>query len=446
MRCLVIGGDAAGMTAASQIRRRQPDWTITVLEKGRFVSYAACGMPYAISGEVGSSDELQVFPAERFRKERDIDVRIGWEATAIDVAAKTVRAAHADGEEELPYDRLLVATGARPIVPRWDGVDARGVVVLRNLEDLAELEAFLDDESPKRAVVVGAGYVGLEMAEALHRRGLSVTVVEKAGGVMGDLDPKLTELVRREMADHCDLRLDTTVSAFETEGGAVRAVTTDAGSLDADLAIVALGVRPHVALAEAAGIELGPTGAIAVDATQRTSAEDVWAAGDCAEATHRVTGLPTWIPLALTANRAGRVAGAQMAGGDDRFPGVVGSAVTRICELAIARTGLDPRAAEEAGIEVRTAEASTNDRAHYIEGHEPVWVKLVYRADDRRVIGALLAGHDRALGARCDTIATAITASMTVDEVADLDLTYAPPFSPVWGPVLRVATKASFQG
>ncbi len=445
MRCVIVGGDAAGMSAASQIRRQRPEWSITVLEKGRFTSYAACGIPYAVAGDVESIRDLEVFPAERFRQERRIDVRTSTEATAIDLGARTLRLAHEGGEETIGWDRLLLATGALPIVPPWPGRELQGVVVVRNLEDLARLTSLLE-QGPRRAVVVGGGYVGLEMAEALARRGLEVAVVERADGVMGGLDPHITELVQEEMAGRCDLRLSTTVTGFEGHGGVLRAVTTDAGPLEADLAVVALGVRPNVELARAAGISLGETGAVAVDAHQRTSAPDVFAAGDCAEALHRVTGRPAWVPLALTANRQGRVAGVCMADGDATFPGIVGSAVTRVCELAIARTGLDSAAAARAGIQTQSVEASGTDRAHYIRGHQAVWIKLVFRADDRRLVGALLAGRDAALGKRCDVLATAITAGMTVDDVADLDLCYAPPFAPVWDPILRAANKAAFAG
>ena len=444
MKCLIIGGDAAGMSAASQIRRRQPDWSITVVEKGRFTSYAACGIPYAIAGDVESDSDLEVFPAEKFRSERNIDVRVQCEALSVDTEAREVRVRGEGGEEVLSWDRLLIATGAIPIVPPWPGIDLEGVAVVRNLEDLARLEHLLTHDAPTRAVVVGAGYVGLEMAEALHRRGLAVTVLEKADGVMGGLDPKITALVREEMGSRCALRLETTVTGFEGEGGRLRAVTTDGGRFEADIAIVALGVRPNVALARDAGIAIGPTGAIAVDAHQRTSAPDVWAAGDCAESLHRVLGAPAFIPLALGANRAGRVAGVNMGGGESVFPGVVGSAVTRVCELAVARTGVTEAAALSAGIPATSVSATASDRAHYITGHQPVWIKLVFRSDDRRLIGALLAGRDRALGKRCDVLATAITAGMTVDEVADLDLTYAPPFAPVWDPILKAATRAVF--
>lgn len=441
-RCLIIGGDAAGMSAASQIRRRQPDWDVVVLERGRFVSYAACGIPYAIAGDAKRAD-LEVFPAERFRSERGIDLRTGWEVRDIDVHNRTVFAVHDDGEEHIAWDRLLIATGARAIRPDWPGSAFRGVVGVRNLEDLERITALMERD-PKKAVIVGAGYVGLEMAEAFHRRGLQVTVLERADGVMGGVDPKITELVQAEMGQRCDLRLGVTVQGFEGKGHDLTGVLTDQGTVPADIAIVALGVRPRVGLAERAGIALGVTGAIAVDDRQRTSAPDVFAAGDCAQARHLVSHEPAWIPLALTANRAGRVAGTVMAGGDAVFPGILGSAVTRICQLAVARTGLDEKAAKAAGIEVSAVAATASDRAHYIEGHQPVWVKLFFRTDDRRLVGALLAGRDAALGKRCDVLAVAITAGMTVDEVGDLDLTYAPPFAPVWDPILKAATKASF--
>ena len=444
MKCLIIGGDAAGMSAAMQIRRRQPDWAVTVLERGTFTSFAACGIPYLIAGDVRALDDLVVVSPEAFRRDRGVDVRTRWEAVGLDVATRTVTARTPNGDVELSYDRLLLATGAEPILPPWAGAHLEGVSALRNLTDAERLLRRL--HSPvRRVVIIGAGYVGLEMTEAFRRRDFDVTVVEKQAGVMGGAEVKVTDLVRSELGAHgVDLRLNTTVEGFEGTGGQLRAVATDRGAINADLALVSLGVRPCTSLARSAGIEVGPSGAIRVDDRQCTSADAVYAAGDCAEAWHRVLRQPAYVPLALGANRQGRVAGANMAGGTDRFPGVVGSAVSRVFDLALGRCGIDERAADGGGIAVRSAEATAGSRAHYMPDNDDVWVKILFREDDHRVVGATLAGHDQCLGKRCDILATAVTAGMTVQDVADLDLSYSPPFSPVWDPVLQVANKARF--
>lgn len=446
MNILILGGDAAGMSAASQVRRRRPGWPVTVLERGRYTSYAACGIPYYLAGDVPEMDDLVVVTPEEFRDKRGIDVRMGWEALAVDPDEMTVRARTAQGDEEtLVYDRLLLATGASPIMPPWQGAELEGVLPLRNLHDTERLEALLE-RGPRRAVLVGAGYIGLEMAEALCRRGLEVTVVEKLAGVMGGVVGEVTRQVVAEMEAHgIAVRLETEVRGFSGRDGRLAAVLTDRGEIPAELAVVSLGVRPNSALAREAGIELGAGGAVAVDRHQRTSAPEVFAAGDCAEAFHRVLDKPAYVPLALTANRQGRVAGANMSGGDERFPGIVGSAVTRVFDLTLARTGIDERTADAEGIPHRAVSATASSKAHYFPGHAPLWVKLLFRADDHRLLGGWLVGKDESAGKRCDVLATALSAGMTVQEVADLDLSYAPPFAPVWDPVLQAANKARFQ-
>ena len=445
MRCVVIGGDAAGMSAASQIRRAQPDWDLVVLEKGDFTSYAACGIPYLIAGDIPTLDDLVVVSPEEFRAKRNIDVRTGWTAVSIDPQAHKINVSTSAGDKELDYDRLLIATGAEPIIPRWPGVSLDGVVSLRTLTDASQILEQLGQRPMTNVVIIGGGYVGLEMAEAFGRRGLPVTVVEKQAAVMGGTEERVNTMVSQELSDHdVDLRLSTTVQGFEGENGRLCRVVTDAGILDADLALISLGVRPRTALAAKAGIELGAGNAIRVNERQETNVKNIWAAGDCAEAYHRVLNKPVYVPLALGANRQGRVAGINMAGGDDRFPGILGSAVTRIFDLAIGRTGVDQNVAGAEGVAVATVEAKAPSRAHYMPGHGAVWVKIIYRTDDLRVIGGWLCGYDACLGKRTDIIATAIAARMTILELSDLDLSYAPPFAPVWDPVIQAANKARF--
>ena len=431
---VIIGGDAAGMSAAGQIRRRQPDWTVRVLEKGHYTSYGACGIPYYFAGDVKEIDDLVVVSPEEFRTKRGIDVRTGWEAVAVDTAAKTVSArSESSAEESLAYDRLLIASGASAIVPPWPGIDLEAVVPLRNLADTRRVEQLLAGQ-PKRCVIVGGGYIGLEMAEAFARRGLAVTLVEKLGGLMGGVCPKVTELAGRELAAQgIELRLSTTVQGFSGSDGRLTVVETDQGAIECDLALIALGVRPNSRFAEQAGIPLGAGGAIAVDDHQRTGVADVYAAGDCAEAFHLVLGKPTYIPLALTANRQGRVAGANMAGGYERFPGIVGSAVTRVFDLTIARVGIDEETARREGIPYRAVETTAPSKAHYFVRHMPLWVQLLFRTDNRRVIGGWLVGKDESAGKRGDILATAITAGMTVEQVSDRS-TPTPAPSRCWSP------------
>lgn len=434
------------MSAAVQVRRRQPDWEVVVLERGQYTSYASCGIPYWLAGDVDQFEDLQVVTPDEFRSKRGIDVRTGREVIRIDTVGHSVAVRDLSGAESLiEWDRLLIATGAAAIVPPWEGIELEGISTLKNLVDASYVDTLLQRD-PRRCVVIGGGYIGLEAAEAFRRRGLEVTVVEKLAGVMGGAEEKITDLVRDEMNRHnVSLKLETTVEGFKGREGRLTAVSTDAGDIGAEIAIIALGVRPESALAGEAGMALGASGAIAVDDQQRTSAPDVFAAGDCAEAFHRVLEKPAWIPLALTANRAGRVAGATLCGEEDRFPGIVGSAVTRVFELTIARTGIDEATATREEIATVSTEVTAPNRAHYFQPHEPLWVKLIHRPDNGRLLGAWLAGRDPSAGKRADVLATAITAGMTVTDVADLDLTYAPPFAPVWDPILQAANRARFK-
>jgi NADPH-dependent 2,4-dienoyl-CoA reductase/sulfur reductase-like enzyme len=434
------------MSAASQIKRRQPDWELIVLEKSQFTSYAACGIPYYLAGDIEKLDDLVVVSPQDFRDKRGIDVRTGCEAVAIDAEEKTVTArSESDSLQAFSYDRLLIATGAHPIAPEWPGSNLESVTAVRNLNDARHLDSLLT-RHPQRCVVVGAGYVGLEMAEALRRRQLEVTVVEKLAGVMGGADARITELVREEMRrQDIQMYLETTVKGFSGSAGRLTAVDTEKGPLPADLAVVALGVRPNVSLALDAGIAVGASGAIRVDIFQRTEIPEIFAAGDCCEAHHVVLGRPVYVPLALTANRQGRVAGANMAGDEVRFPGILGSAVTRFFDLTLARTGIDEDTARAEGIVYATVEVKAPSKAHYFPGHESVWVKLVFRTDNHKLLGAWLVGRDASAGKRADVLATAISAGMSIEQIADLDLTYAPPYAPVWDPVLQAANRARFR-
>jgi len=436
---VVIGGDAAGMSAASKARRAAPELDIVVFEKGDWVSYAACGMPYYIKGDVPALEDLVQITPEQFRTERDIDVRLHHEVTAIDPAAKTVTVA-ADGDTfEQRYGQLLIATGAHAVEPPFEGLDREGVFTVHRMDDAAALDEFIETTAPDTAAIVGGGYVGIEMAEALAARDLDIHLFEMLPHV---LDP-FGEAVATVVEDHLeavgvDLHLDTAVAGFQGDDRVTGVELDDGATVDADLVIVGVGAAPNVALASAAGIDVGPTGAIATDEYGRTSASDVFAAGDCAEATNVVTGAPDHVPLALTANRAGRAIGQTVTGTPTAVGEIAGTAIVKAFEVGAARTGvLDDDVAREAGFDPVRVEITAPTRAHYYPGAEELTVTLVADRDSGRVLGASLVGRDGVK--RVDTVATALHAGLSVTELQNLDLAYAPPFSPVWDPVATAA-------
>ncbi|MGC5329966.1 FAD-dependent oxidoreductase [Micromonospora sp. DT62] len=447
-RLIVIGGDAAGMAAASQARRRRDrgDLEIVAFERGHFTSYSACGIPYWISGLVPERDQLIARDPETFREKFDIDVRLRHEVTAIDLDRREVTARDLDGGGEVRerFDTLMYATGAVPKKPGWAETDAGGVFGMQTLDDGAALRDWLDAEPrPRRAVVIGGGYIGVEMAEALIQRGLTVTLVEQAEQPMATVDPDMAELVTDAMRSiGITIRTGLGVTGLEETDGRVSAVVTAEGPIPTDVVVLGLGVRPNTALAEAAGLPLGTTGGIRVDRRMRVQGvPDVWAAGDCVETVHRVTGLPVHVPLGTHANKQGRVAGINIGGGYATFMGVIGTAVTKVCELEVGRTGLREKDAAAAGFEFVSVIVESTNRAGYYPGARPMTVKLIAEKPSGRLLGAQIVGWSEA-AKRIDTLAVALWNGMTVDDMTALDLGYAPPYAPVWDPVLIAARKA----
>ena len=440
-RLVVIGGDAGGMAAASQARRRQPDLEIVALEQGRWTSYSACGIPYLIGGEVHGIDNLVARAPKQFRDEYRIDVRLRQEAVAIDTDKHQVeiRDHEHDRSYTLGYDDLHIGTGAVPVRPPLPGIDGPNVHGVQNLEDADRLLTAVREDRPAQVVVVGGGYIGLEMAEAFLNRGAEVTVVTATRQPMSTLDIDMGALVADAMRKHgITVRCNERVEAFEPD--AVHTSTGD--SLPADLVVLGTGVAPNSRIAEDAGIAVGHRNAIRVDRRQRTSVPDVWAAGDCCESFHRVTGQFVHVALGTVANKQGRVAGVNLGGGYATFPGVVGTAITKLCALEIARTGVTEREATAAGFEYVTVTIDSTTRAGYFPGAQPMKIKMLAERRSGRVLGAQIVGNEGS-AKRIDTIATAITAGMTVEDMTALDLAYAPPFSPVWDPVLIAARKAA---
>ncbi|MFF5175524.1 FAD-dependent oxidoreductase [Micromonospora sp. NPDC000089] len=447
-RLIVIGGDAAGMAAASQARRRRgtDDLEIVAFERGHFTSYSACGIPYWISGVVPERDTLIARTPEAFRTDHAIDVRLRTEVTAIDLARREVVAREVDGGAEVRerFDTLVYATGSVPRQPEWATGDVEGIFGIQTLDDGAALRGYLDgDPAPRTAVVVGGGYVGVEMAEALIERGLDVTLIEQADQPMSTVDEDMGALVAEAMRGlGIRLRSGTEVTGVLDRDGRVSAVVTADGPVPADVVVLGLGVRPNVALAEAAGLPLGPSGAIRVDRRMRVpGVPDVWAAGDCVESLHRVSGMPVHVPLGTHANKQGRVAGINIGGGYASFPGVIGTAVTKVCDLEVGRTGLRERDAAAAGFDFVSVLTESTNRAGYYPGAKSMTIKLIAERPTGRLLGAQIVGRSEA-AKRIDALAVALWNEMTVDEMAALDLGYAPPYAPVWDPVLIAARKA----
>ncbi|MFF8710678.1 FAD-dependent oxidoreductase [Streptomyces sp. NPDC015184] len=446
-RLVIIGGDAAGMSAASQARRlRGPgELEIVAFERGRFTSYSACGIPYWVGGDVAERDDLVARTPEEHRA-RDIDLRTRTEVTEIDVAGRRVRALDLGTGESYwtGFDKLVIATGARPVRPALPGMDAPGVHGVQTLDDGQALLDSLDRAPGRRAVVVGAGYIGVEMAEALLKRGFEVTVLNRGEQPMATLDPDMGRLVHEAM----DGMGITTVGRAEVTAiltgpdGRVRAVAAGDTSYPADVVVLGIGVEPETTLARAAGLPLGPHGGLLTDLSMRVVGHDgIWAGGDCVEVLDLVAGRTRHIALGTHANKHGQIIGSNVGGGYGTFPGVVGTAVSKVCDLEIARTGLREKDARAVGLRFVTATIESTGRAGYYPGALPMTVKMLAEYRTGRLLGVQIVGRDGA-AKRVDVAAVALTAGMTVERMTALDLGYAPPFSPVWDPVLVAARKA----
>lgn len=445
-RLVVIGGDAAGMSAASQARRRRgpQDLEIIAFEKGSYTSFSACGIPYFIGGVVDDFDKLIARSPEAFRSKQSIDVRIRSEVTEIDLDKRSVVVRDHEGSKtyEERFDLLLYATGAKPLRPPLENSDAQGIFGVQTLGDGEAIKRFIEREGCKSAVVVGGGYIGIEMAEAFVLRGMDVSLIERAPQPMSTLDPDMGELVGTAMeGEGITLHRGETVQGFEVEEGRVVAVVTDRRTIQTDVVILGLGARPNTELAEHAGIPLGPTRGVKVDRRMRTEVEGVWAAGDCAEKFHLVSRKPVTIALGTHANKEGRTAGINIGGGYETFPGVLGTAVSKVCSLEVARTGLKESEATDAGFEFVTATVDSTTRAGYFPGAAPIKTKMIVERRSGLLLGAQIIGQEGA-AKRIDVIATALWNEMTVEDMLQMDLSYAPPFAPVWDPVLITARKA----
>jgi NADPH-dependent 2,4-dienoyl-CoA reductase/sulfur reductase-like enzyme len=419
MALVVIGGVAAGLSAAARARRLDPRLEIIVLEKGPDISYGACGLPYFVEGRVKDAAGLVVYTPEYFRKERKIDVRTNTRVVSI---SHPRRELVLDCGARVPYEKLVIATGARCDTLGIAGADQPHVFTLHTLRDAERMRTFVREQKPRNAIVIGAGYIGVEAADALRRNGLKVAILERSDHALLRDDPQLTAAVRKQLELH-GVELRTGVNVTSIEPG--------------DMAVIAAGFKPNAAIAADAGVQIGRTGAIHTDDRMETSLRGIYAAGDCAEVTHLVTGRPTWIPLGTTANKAGRVAGANAVGGRERFPGIVGTSIVSIFGMAFATTGFSVAQARAEGFDPVSSRIEANTKPRYFQPTKTT-VELIADRSSRRLIGATIVGDETAAG-RINVVAAALQARMRVDEFEQLDLAYSPPYAPVWDPLLIAA-------
>ena len=456
------------MSAASAARRVDPELEVVVCEAGGFAAYGMCGIPYYLGGMVPEPENLLAYPAAMFREKRRIDLRLHTRVTGIDPGTRRVHlAASQPGApslespspgplalESLDYDALVVASGADPVRPPVPGLDERRVFTIRSLDEAIELRRLLDSGTVRHAVVVGAGYVGLETAEALVSAGLDVDVVEALPRVLGTVDEPVAALVQAELERHTRLHLGARLDAVRVQSGArLEAVAggpaadggliavVDGTEIATDLVVVAVGVRPATDLLIQAGARHLPDRSVVVDERMRTSLPGVYAAGDAVALPHLVLGRPAWVPLGPAANKTGRVAGTVAAGGSASFKGVVGTVAVKVFDLEVASTGLGLAEARAAGLDAVATDEVSRSRAKYYPGSSPLHVRLVHTREGR-LLGGQLAGRE-GVAKRVDVLATALYAGLTVADLAALDLSYAPPFAPVYDPVLAAAIKAA---
>jgi NADPH-dependent 2,4-dienoyl-CoA reductase/sulfur reductase-like enzyme len=446
MRLVIVGGVAAGTKAASRARRVNPEMEITVYQEEPEPSISECGLPYLISGVVKVREDLVARTPEEFA-EKDIEVRVRHRVERIDPENKrlSVRDLRSLETFEDGYDRLIVATGARAVLPPIPGADLDGVFRLRFLTDLDEILEYTRNNVPGKATVVGGGYIGLEVAENLCRLGMEVSLVEAADRVALAYDPEVADIVEEHLKENgVHVHTGTEVEGFVGDGP-IRSVRFGDRELNADLVIVGVGIEPCVELAEAAGVEIGPTGAIRVDEHMKTNVPDVWAAGDCVETVNLVSGEPVWIPLGDTANQMGRVAGtnAAIVAGEDvlEFPGALGTGIFKVFDLGVGKTGLSEKEAEDAAFETVSAAIETTDRAGYYPGVEKVFLKLIADKGSGRLLGAEAAGSGA--DKLTNVCAAALWGRLSYPDLVNLDLAYAPPYGPVLSPVVQAATVLS---
>ncbi len=432
LRIVIIGGVAGGASAAAKARRVDESADIQIFERGPYISFANCGLPYFIAGEIDDRAKLIVMTPEKFWDRSRVRAHVNHEVLSVNRSAKTICVKEPDGKQrEVPYDKLVLSQGARAIVPPIPGANLPHVFTLRDIPDMDRIAAFINERKPRHAVVIGGGFIGLEMAEAFHHRGLHVTVVER--------NPHILPLLDRDMAAHLqnqirrdDFDFKTSVEAVRFTGDGVE--FADGSRLPANLILMSVGVKAEVELARAAGLEIGETGGVKTNGRLESSDSNIYAVGDAAETMHALTGARARIALAGPANRQGRIAGANAAGAHLIYPGVMGTSIVRVLNMTAGFTGLNSSQATKAGFTFFTSLTRDNSHAHYYPGAKPVLIKIVAEEGTGRLLGAQVLG-ERGIDKRVDVLATAITGKMSVFDLENLDLAYSPPFGSANDPI-----------
>ena len=431
-KLIVIGAVAAGTKAASKAKRENPNLDVKIFTREEHIAYAGCGLPYYIGGIIKEKSELVVRTPEVFKKEQDIDIFIKHEVTKIDTKSKKVYVTNLDTQEllEYEYDKLVIATGASPIKPPLDNINLKNIFTLRSVTDAFEIRDLVDNRKVRKAVVVGGGFIGLEVAENLKHRNIDVTLIELAPHVLPPFDEEIAMLAQAHMMDK-GINIVTSEKVLGFEGKhEVSKVKSTAGDFDADIVVLSIGVKPNVKLAADAGIALGVTGAIKVDKYMQTNMKDVFAVGDCAENINLVTNQPAWYPMGSTSNKTGRIAGNNVVNSDnmDSLEGVLGTTIVKLFDISAAKTGLSERDARKAGMDIETILVPATDKAHYYPGNKPIITKLIVEKTTHKILGAEIIGSG-VVDKPIDIIATAMTLNAKIEDLTKLDLAYAPPFS-----------------
>ena len=437
MKVIIIGGVAGGASAAARIRRLDETAQIIVLERSNYVSYANCGLPYFIGGVIREQAELTLQTPQSFWERFHIDVRVRNEAVDIDVKSKTVAIRRLDTGEiyHEQYDKLLLSPGAKPVVPHLPGVTSDRIFSLRTVEDTLRIRKFIEEYKPATAVLVGGGFIGLEMAENLTAMGISVTVIQRSNQLFAPMDADMASFIHAQMRSHgVKLELEKTVTGFSSKGGKPVTMIKDSEPISSDMVLLGVGVEPDTVLAEKAGLALGIRGAVAVNEYMETSVPDIYAVGDAVEVSHFVTGKKSLISLAGPANKQGRIAADNICGGNSMFKGTQGSSVIKIFEMTGAVTGINEKTAEAAGIVYDKVVLSPVSHAAYYPGGQTMYMKVLYEKETLRLLGAQIAGYE-GVDKRIDVLAATIRMGMTADKLAELELAYAPPYSSAKDPV-----------
>lgn len=437
---VIIGGVAAGTKCAVKARRENPDLKITVYTDGEHVSYSACGLPYFIEGLFDNYERLLVKSIKDFKEKDNINMHVLHRAIKInpDLNSIDIKNLNTDEIFEVKYDKLLIATGARVFVPQIEGVDLKNIFTLRTVADGIAIKNQV--EKSEKAVIIGAGLIGLEVAEAFKKRGLDVTVIEKENQIINQIDSEIAEQIK----EYCEKQgikfiLGTSANQFSGINGRVTSVLLSNGeSIDTDMVLMSIGVRPNSEIAKEAGIDVGKTGAIRVNYRMQTNISNIYAAGDCVEQINLINGEPIWVPLGSTANKQGRVAALNIVGQHAEFKGVLGSFVTRVFDFTISKTGLSEKEVKALNYDYETIITKHRDRAGYMPNAAQITIKLIAQRPSGKILGAQVIGEGDA-DKRVNVVATAITSKMTIDEFLDIDITYAPPYSPAIDPILKSA-------